>query len=375
MLQFVRGARVPVLSADRTAYNALKQCGTQHIQSQESALLYSRVAKRSYNRACLRASRWGSTMYKGRVMHSGDDISGSRQAAPTSIRKRTNQAAAPSHCLRVFSYNAGGLGSGMYEELMHYLDTAAYDIVLTQETKMSTDTEYCTDKWICIGSGTAQQKHAGVTVLISKAITHEAEVKHDTIVPGRLIRVRFPVGKLNNVVSVLSAYLHAWNPKDPQILNKRLDYWQCLNGIPRREHLVIGGDLNVQVRPRPPHIGPGTGLCSADRATDEDEVVNLLDAHSLIMLNTWSKPGHTAHTFKFGTHSAQLDYIIVRRSDRKGWPNEQAPCCNALLGPGAGLAAITSLSPPSYLSVDLNGGNRPLASQTLSAKALWSKPR
>ena len=188
---------------------------------------------------------------------------------------------------------------------------------------MSTDTEYCTDKWICIGSGTAQQKHAGVMALISKAITHEAEVKHDTIVPGRLIRVRFPVGKLNNVVSVLSAYQHAWNPKDPQILNKRLDYWhklgQCLNGIPRREHLVIGGDLNVQVRPRPPHIGPGTGLCSADRATDEDEVVNLLDAHSLIMLNTWSKPGHTAHLQVWHTHththSAQLDDIIVRRSD------------------------------------------------------------
>ena len=263
---------------------------------------------------------WGNPIY------SGDDISGSRPAAPTSVRRKTNQEATPSHCLRVLSYNAGGLGSGMYEELMHYLDTVAYDIVLLQETKMSTDTEHCTDKWICIGSGTM--------VLVSKAITHEAEVKHDTIAPGRLIRVRFPVGKLNNVVSVLSAYQHAWNPKDPQILNKRLDYWhklgQCLNGIPRREHLVIWGDLNAQVRPRPPHIGPGTGLCSADRAPDEEEVVNLLDAHSLTMLNTWSKPGHLAHTFKFVTHSAQLDYMIVRRSDAERasqtrWPLAAMP--------------------------------------------------
>ena len=113
MLHSVCGARVPVLSAGTggsdtrdpiTAHNALKQCGTQHIQSQESALLYLRVVG-------------GSTMYKGRVMYSGDDISGSDR--PTSIRRRTNQAAAPSHCLRVFSYNAGGLGSGMYGELMH----------------------------------------------------------------------------------------------------------------------------------------------------------------------------------------------------------------------------------------------------------------
>ena len=41
----------------------------------------------------------------------------------------------PAIALGYFSYNAGGLGSGMYEELMHYLDTAAYDMFSSKKLK------------------------------------------------------------------------------------------------------------------------------------------------------------------------------------------------------------------------------------------------
>ena len=74
---------------------------------------------------------------------------------------------------------------------MGFLDQSHYDVVLVQETKLRVDSEYVTSNWICVGSGTESQKQAGVMVMIRKAITNVAEVRHDAVIPGRLLRVRF----------------------------------------------------------------------------------------------------------------------------------------------------------------------------------------
>ena len=130
---------------------------------------------------------------------------------------------------------------------MGFLDQSHYDIVLVQETKLRVSSEYVTPNWICVGSGTESQKHAGVMILIRKSITNVREVRHDSIIPGRLLRVRFALGNDSCKLSVICAYQHAWNPKDPNILAKREEFWyklsHCIGGIPYREHLVVGGDL------------------------------------------------------------------------------------------------------------------------------------
>ena len=97
----------------------------------------------------------------------------------------------PQRRLQVFCHNVGGLGSGMYEDLMGFLDQSHYDIALAQETKLRADSEYVTPNWICVGSGTESQKQAGVMILIRKTITDVREVRHDAIVPGRLLRALF----------------------------------------------------------------------------------------------------------------------------------------------------------------------------------------
>ena len=78
---------------------------------------------------------------------------------------------------------------------MGFLDQSYYDIVLVQETKLRADGEYVTPNWICVGSGTESQQQAGVMILIRKTITSVREVRHDAIVPGRLLRVRFAFGE------------------------------------------------------------------------------------------------------------------------------------------------------------------------------------
>ena len=112
----------------------------------------------------------------------------------------------------------------MYEELLHFLDTSMYNLVLLQDTKWVHDSEYRTPNWICIGSGDSKQKHAGVMILIRKSITVAEEVKYECDLPVRLLRVRFPVGA--NFVNVVSAYQHAWNHKDKTVLDKRAAFWK-----------------------------------------------------------------------------------------------------------------------------------------------------
>ena len=219
---------------------------------------------------------------------------------------------------------------------MGFLGQSHYDIVLAQETKLRVNSEYVTPNWICVGSGTDTQKHAGVMILVRKTITNVQEVRHDTIIPGRLLRVRFPLGKDSCKLSVICAYQHAWNPKDPNIFAKREAFWHklshCIGGIPYREHVVIGGDLNVQLTPLLPYVGHGTGALSPERAPDADAAHTIASTHSLVALTTWGTPGSKAHTFVFGKHQAQLDYALVRQRHADGPARSARPAKNCPVG-------------------------------------------
>ena len=209
-----------------------------------------------------------------------------------------------------------------------------YNLALLQETKWMHDSEYRTPNWICIGSGDSKQKHAGVMVLIRRSITVAEEVKYECDLPARLLRVRFPVGA--NFVNVVSAYQHAWNHKDKTVLDKRGTFWKkldcCIHKIPNRELLILGGDLNVQAQPSPPHVGHGTGRLSKDRAPDAFDLSQLMEVHDLTALNTWGRSGEVACTFGFGDHKAQLDYIITRRRDAINCSKKAHPLRNFPVG-------------------------------------------
>ena len=219
---------------------------------------------------------------------------------------------------------------------MGFLDQSHYDIALVQETKLREDSEYTTPTWICVGSGANAQKHAGVMILIRRSITQVQEVRHDAVIPGRLLRARFPLGATGRMLSVICAYQHAWNPKDVHILEKRSEFWHkmahCIGGIPYREILVVGGDLNVQLTPFHPHIGHGTGALSSERAPDAEAVHTLLSMHHLIALNTWGAPGNRANAFTFGKHQAQLDYLLVRISHSTKEARQARPLTNCPVG-------------------------------------------
>ena len=334
--QLTHSVRVPALSAGAGEGNPYAHLSSRHVPKpsgiqvvygkQDPTHDWNRYVKRSFKRACRQAITHGRATYKGRTL----TVQTSPSEQPhTVVQAKQHTPVPPQRHLKVYCHNVGGLGSGMYEDLMGFLDQSHYDIVLVQETKLREASEYTTARWICVGSGTTAQKHAGVMILVRKSLTNVQEVRHDAVIPGRLLRVRFPLGTTGRLLSVVCAYQYAWNPKDPAILDKRSDFWHklshCIGGIPYREALVVGGDLNVQLTPKRPCVGHGTGALSPERAPDADALHTLLSAHTLVALNTWGKPGKGAHTFTFGKHQAQLDYLLMRASQTTRMARQARP--------------------------------------------------
>ena len=95
--------------------------------------------------------------------------------------------------------------------------------------------------------------------------------------------------------------------------------------------MVIGGDLNVQLTPLLPYVGHGTGALSPERAPDA-AAHTIVSTHSLVALNTWGTPGPKAHTFVFGKHQAQLDYVLVRQRHADGTARSARPAKNCPVG-------------------------------------------
>ena len=311
----------------------LKQRGVQLNNVQNQLSILSRSAKRSYKRACRRAQKFGQVTYRGNVLRADQCqyVSLGEDRNDACHKPRSQHA---NNGLHVFCYNAGGLGGGMYEELMHFLDKSHFTVALIQESKWGHDSEYSTDNWVCVGSADPKQKHAGVMIWVRKSLTSPKEIKYEAIVPGRLLRVRFPLGQ--QYVSAICIYQCAWHNKDPKLVQKRHGIWQaldrCVRSVPQRELLIAGGDLNTQVSPQSPYVGPGTGMLSKDRAPDAKELINVLRTNHATLLNTWSARQDEAHTFRFGTHAAQLDYIIIRQKDVNMQAKQSRPIANCPLG-------------------------------------------
>ena len=88
---------------------------------------------------------------------------------------------------------------------------------------------------------------------------------------------------------------------------------QLLQGIPRRNLLVIGADMNSVVEPTPGLIDRGV-LQQRERGADR-ELAGLLAVHQLVRLNTWRRARpHAAHTYSHGSIKTQIDFLFTRKA-------------------------------------------------------------
>ena len=289
--------------------------------------------KRAYKRAKLRAARSGGTMYRGR-WHSVAALQ-ALETRPSRPPPRTARAATktkqaritPVHCL---SWNAGGLSSPIYQELLAWLDLQdKFRVVVIQETHWPDSCDFHSGGWFCIHSAgnpsNPFERYAGLLVLLSKKYFQDPAV-HE-VLPGRLLHVHATHKHTQARLDVVALYQHVWRTQLTTHHNRELrgNVWSALAStlgrLPSRNYLWLCGDFSSCLATRAPGVGPAT-LQPPQRAADP-HLDRLVEQFQLCALNTWhAKPAHTCYGH---TGKTQIDYVLTRRATAGGICREAAP--------------------------------------------------
>ncbi|MBJ5584704.1 hypothetical protein JGG81_25215, partial [Salmonella enterica subsp. enterica serovar Typhimurium] len=159
------------------------------------------------------------------------------------------------------------------------------------------------------------QGNAGVGILIAETWSDKVvEVKR---VNERIVIVKMVIGvKLVNVVS-------AYAPESGRSDDEKDEFWDKLiamvSGIPDREMVVIAGDLNGHVGVKSDgyegiHGGFGFGL----RNSEGERILEFCDALGLVVGNTvFRREEKRLVTYESGGTKSMLDYILLRKADRR----------------------------------------------------------
>ena len=272
----------------------------------KTALLQDQVTKttkRSFKRACRRALMHGQASYRGStitmkmIQPSWLDCNKVAHKAPNRNIDRKG--------LRVFCWNSGGMASGQLDEFLLHIDPNIWDILLIQETHWAESSDFATGPWNCIASGAGRGSQAGVMIMIHQRLCHNALLRVEHVLPGRILRVRLPLpGKDLRHLQLLCAYQKAWNSQQASsVIEQRAKFWNKLDAAlasaPDRDVVLLGGDLNLSVPVVVGASGAGVSPPPKDGAPD-------------VSVGLWNGKGTPVHTFQFGKYRAQLDFILRR---------------------------------------------------------------
>ena len=139
-------------------------------------------------------------------------------------------------------------------------------------------------------------------------------LSHSTWIPGRLLQVRYRDDRIT--VDVVVGYQWVWQEREKDKIAKQREHvWTQLSklcqGVPARNLLLLGADLNSVCRPIPGLVG--RGVMKTTRNT-EPALDALLEEQKLVLLNTWSSSSSKwCFTFKHGPVETQIDFLAVRR--------------------------------------------------------------
>jgi len=155
---------------------------------------------------------------------------------------------------------------------------------------------------------------AGVGIFVAEEfITKVVEVKR---VSDRILVLRVTVGK--TVLNLISAYA----PQVRRPNEEKEDFWvlmgKTLSAISDNERLVVCGDMNGHVGEKADgfesvHGGLGYG----ERNVEGEMLLEFAEATDLIVVNTWFTKGMAKRaTYESGGRRTQIDYVLVRKSER-----------------------------------------------------------
>ena len=283
--------------------------------------------KKSYIKACRKAASEGVAKYRGIYLSPKElgmrEVSsepGPRHEEKPLRSRRILRTPKPKFELGVLSWNAGGLTSRYFDELISLLETPEYKkirMVSVQETHWSTSSVFSKGNWHIVTSSDPQGRRAGVMTLIHKSLCTLSDIRSVEHAQGRLHQVRIPWQ--NSHIHIVTGYQHVWQSKLAKDENiKQRKSWtealsKCMSRIPQRDRLYVCADFNSTAKREAPCIGP-CALPNKSKSKQHLRPINsVCRDFNLTALNTFSckKP----HTFQNGRIKTQIDFILTRQRD------------------------------------------------------------
>ena len=327
--------------------------GTYH---EPNSSTWHPVRKRAFRRAIARARRNPDhkALYRGGTIFVADDPKGRAEHAVRTVISRLNKR------ISIMTWNCGGLTTLRFAELKEWLrqqpPASRPQLLVLQETLWRGDFEWTDDMYTYLHSGSGQTRDSGILTMVSRSLCAPDLIRHASIQPGRLMRIKIC---LEPCVEVLAVYQHAWRPETTAnareaLLAKRLALWHRVQRFAEstalRSQLIVLGDFNTPLSSQQPFTGQGLrgqvkrsqqdSLPDRKRhAPDGDVFRYLLQCCDLQAINTFRRSGTPCATFRNLATNAftQIDFILVRRQQADDQSRMAAPARDFPLLPVEGM--------------------------------------
>ena len=179
-----------------------KPLGTQDAtcRSPLPSMQRQKIVKRSLQRVHRRIMRTGGAWYKGKWYNqdtasaltnrlhqqqtpaSGTPAPHDRRAnSPAQVQSATTHlpSQSPRH-LQVYTWNVGGLGGGLYDEILYYIHRHPVDVLVIQETKWRFTSRWDTHQYFFVhsGSSAADFKQGGLLTIVAKRLVDPGTLRY-----------------------------------------------------------------------------------------------------------------------------------------------------------------------------------------------------
>ena len=332
-------------------------------QATQNYLCPANARKKSYIKACRKAAKEGVAKYRGiylepKELGMKEDSSSNEASTVEATHSRRCILREPKEKfeLEVLSWNAGGLTSRYFDELLSLLDTQEYRrirIVSLQETHWSTSSVFSKGNWHVVSSSVSQGRKAGVMTMIHKSLCTLSDLRSNEIIKGRLHQVRLPWQ--NSHIQVITGYQHVWQSQitKSENIEQRREWSEqlskSLSRLPQRDRVLVCADFNSVAKRELPWVGP-CALPNTNRAKKHLRPINdFCREHNMVALNTFAckRP----HTFQNGSTKTQIDFILMRQKDavhkaKQAKPQHSFPVGATRQGPGHNPIRATVHVPP-----------------------------
>ena len=169
-------------------------------------------------------------------------------------RKSTSSAARASQDtgnIGIMTWNAGGLSSALYQELIVWCDSQpCLDIVAVQETHWQSTSDFFSGKWLAMHTAGSKQsndhsRYGGILLLLNHRTFRDPQISE--LIPGRLLLVKATFRRSGLPCAIIGVYQHVWRSQLTTTENRDLGgrTWTLLNEtltkLPQRCEVFLCG--------------------------------------------------------------------------------------------------------------------------------------